>query len=148
MVKNILVLCMANTCRSPIAESLLQRYLPSYNVTSAGIMAQEGAAISEYSTILLKEFGIDASLHVSKQVTKELCDENDLILVMEQQHIAKLIKINSNIQSKIILIGKYQNDVEVLDPFKKGMNSYEYVFKQLNIACNAWAKNLDECLEN
>jgi len=89
-VSNILVVCTANQCRSPLAAALLRRALARRNlvhtVLSGGLL--EGG---EPSPELLVEtgrlHGIDLSEHRSRQLSPELLDGADLVLCMTRLHV-------------------------------------------------------------
>jgi protein-tyrosine phosphatase len=88
---NVLVMCTANRCRSPIVEGLLKRAVSSYpiGVSSAGFLESGHRAPSEGIRAVAKA-GVDISSHISRQVTVELLDEADLIIVMEVAHLMTL----------------------------------------------------------
>ena len=76
---NIVVVCTANICRSPMAEGLLAHALAgqpeplqSLNVISAGVSARRGDPVSENSVVALRKTGIDISAHRSQPVSAEL----------------------------------------------------------------------------
>ena len=67
-----------------MAAALLQHALSaqpeplrSLKVTSAGVSARRGEAVSENSVIALKKVGIDLSKHVSQPLTQELLDRDE-----------------------------------------------------------------------
>ena len=87
MFNSILVVCIGNICRSPIGEHLLRHYLPTQKIASAGVNALVGYPADPNTVIVAEKRGIDLSNHIARQLTAELCNEYDLILVMDPKLI-------------------------------------------------------------
>lgn len=88
MVQSILFVCTGNVFRSMAAEYALRAQLgqPSpYRVGSAGIEAKS-QKLHPVITNRLTLKGIDPSAHVPRVLTKELIDQNDLIIAMGLGH--------------------------------------------------------------
>jgi len=67
-MKNILVLCTGNSCRSQIAEGFLRHYAgEKANVYSAGV---ETHGVNPRAISTMKEVGIDISNHTSNNVNE------------------------------------------------------------------------------
>ena len=67
MIRHILVVCVGNICRSPMAEALLRDALREQQdiiVESAGLGALVDHPASEYAVTLMRERGLDISRHV------------------------------------------------------------------------------------
>ena len=65
-MKNILVLCTGNSCRSQIAEGYLRHYAgENSNVYSAGV---ETHGVNPRAISIMNEVGIDISNHTSNHV--------------------------------------------------------------------------------
>lgn len=66
-MKNIIVICTGNSCRSQMAEGFLQHYTNNedYAIYSAGIMATR---INSKAIKVMNEIGIDISNHTSNSV--------------------------------------------------------------------------------
>ncbi len=87
MFNNILIVCVGNICRSPIAERLLQQKIKKQgidtHVSSAGLGALVGQGADEYAIEVMKENCIDGTAHRARQLDNEMVKQNELILVME-----------------------------------------------------------------
>ncbi|RME50242.1 MAG: low molecular weight phosphotyrosine protein phosphatase [Caldilineae bacterium] len=86
---NVLVVCTANQCRSPVAEALLRRYLgeiapdKEWQVASAGTWARAGVPADATMTTVAAEWDLDLSGHRSQPVSAALLEWADLVLTME-----------------------------------------------------------------
>lgn len=79
-MKNILVLCTGNSCRSQIAEGFIRHYFgKSAHVYSAGI---ETHGVNPRAIATMAEVGIDISKHTSNHVDEYLDIPFDLILTV------------------------------------------------------------------
>lgn len=87
---NILVLCSANQCRSPMAAALLLRNLRVLRipvaVRSAGLL-QGGEASSPGAIWALARYGLEISGHRSQRVTVADLTWADLVLGMAREHV-------------------------------------------------------------
>lgn len=87
---NVIFVCTANICRSPVAEALFCDWLrqrlaagaDAWRVSSAGTWADEGAPASAYSAEVMAEAGLDLSAHRSRRVDRQMLEAADLVLCM------------------------------------------------------------------
>lgn len=89
MSQHILFVCTGNICRSPMAEYLMRHLLgadATCTVGSAGTCALPGCPASEGAQHVLRELGLDPSPHRSRQLTADLIDAAELIVVMTELH--------------------------------------------------------------
>ncbi|HVL90244.1 MAG TPA: low molecular weight phosphotyrosine protein phosphatase [Actinomycetota bacterium] len=88
--REIICVCYANICRSPMAEAILQQALDlrfgagTFTVTSAGIQARPGLPADPGSVAALGKRGLDASRHQSSLLTKERAERAWRIYAMEE----------------------------------------------------------------
>ena len=79
-MKNILVLCTGNSCRSQIAEGFLRRYAgEKANVYSAGI---ETHGVNPRAISIMNEVGIDLSNHTSNHVDEYIHINFDFVITV------------------------------------------------------------------
>ena len=80
MKKKILILCTGNSCRSQMAQGLLESYGKELFVRSAGTEAS--GKLNEKAVTVMKEVGIDISHHTSDSVDLYLDQEWDFVITV------------------------------------------------------------------
>lgn len=142
MFNKILVVCVGNICRSPTAERLLRQLKPQLIVDSAGV----GALVGHEADVMASEVAIahDVSLqnHQAQQLNRELCSQYDLILVMEKKHIESVTRIAPEARGKTMLLGQWQGQIEIPDPYKQSKEAFEFAYQLIEQSCQAWASKL------
>ena len=79
-MKNILVLCTGNSCRSQIAHGFLASMTAGKaNIYSAGV---ETHGVNPKATSTMKEIGIDISSHTSNNITEYLGIDFDYVITV------------------------------------------------------------------
>ncbi len=142
MFDSILVVCMGNICRSPSGERLLKRELPDKKICSAGLGALVGQPANEIAIEVAFQHGVSLAGHHAQQLTKKMCREYDLILVMEKLHIDAVCHMVPEVRGKTMLFGYWQEQQEISDPYRKSREAFEYVFRLLDESAQKWAKAL------
>ncbi|MFJ7796061.1 low molecular weight protein-tyrosine-phosphatase [Pseudomonas sp. NPDC096950] len=144
MFKKILVVCVGNICRSPTAELLLRNALASsaITVTSAGLGARVGEAMEPAARQVLEERGHCAQAFKARQITPDIVNDSDLILVMEKQHVSQVLKIASHARGKVFLLGKWQGEREIQDPYRQGKAAFIHAHALIEDAVCSWAQRL------
>ena len=92
---NVLIICTANICRSPVAAAMLQdrlrkRGLANWTVRSAGTWAIVARGASRYSIDVSRRGGLDISNHRARMVDEDQMNQADLVLTMEVGHAEAL----------------------------------------------------------
>jgi protein-tyrosine phosphatase len=144
LFNKILIVCIGNICRSPTAEMLLRNALVNSNieVKSAGLGALHEHPIETMAQALLEEHGHSAVCHSARQLTPAIANESDLILVMEKRHIDGVLKIAPQARGKVFLLGKWQEDREITDPYRQGRPAFVHAYALIQEATHAWAQRL------
>jgi protein-tyrosine-phosphatase len=91
----LLFVCTGNTCRSPLAEAIarkiaIERGLPDIEAASAGTSAWDGASASDGALLVGMERHLDLSGHRSRQLTRAIVAESDLIFTMGPHHLERV----------------------------------------------------------
>lgn len=145
MFRNILVLCTANICRSPLAEGVLKHRLqscPDIVIHSAGVAALTGARTHPIVLDMLRKAGINMRAHRARQCDIDLLSQADLVLVMEQSHLKWLSAIYPHFHGRSFLMGQWQDKKEVPDPIGQSREVFESVRDQIEAHADEWAEKI------
>lgn len=144
MFNRILTVCIGNICRSPTAEYLLRHKLAGSHiqVESAGLGALVGKPADKTAQEILAEQGIDMSQHLARQINRDILGSVDLILAMEDKHLEALHSMAPQIRGRAFLLGKWQGDQAVPDPYRQQRPAFEHAYKLIDQATDAWLKYL------
>ena len=148
----ILMVCLGNICRSPLAEGILASKLPEnkFKVDSAGTGSWHiGNAPDERSIITAKKNGILISNQKCRQITTNDFDFFDYIYVMDNNNYNDVLELSKNQEHRkkvqLILNELFPNEnVDVPDPYYGLQNGFDSVYQMLNEACDLIAKKLIE----
>ena len=150
MSVKILMVCLGNICRSPLAEGILASKLPKdkFTVDSAGTGSWHiGRAPDERSNAIAKKNKVDISKKKGRQFTTNDFDAFDYIYVMDKSNYNDVIKLSKDQEQKnkvqFILNELFPNEnVDVPDPYYGVPNGFETVYRMLDEACDVIAKKL------
>ena len=144
MVRHILVVCVGNICRSPMAEAVLRNALrghEEYTVESAGLGALVDEPAGEHAVALMSERGIDISSHRARQLQPELVNKADLILVMESGHKKAIETADVTVRGKVFRLGE-TSDRDIVDPYRRSRAVFEDVLEDIDEGIADWVKQL------
>jgi len=144
MIRHILVVCVGNICRSPMAEALLKRELrgqDGFTVESAGLGALVGHPASEFSLELMAERGLDISEHRARQIHPDMVRDADLVLVMEAGHRRAIDDADPTARGKVYRIGEWQ-DIDVADPYRRPREAYENALADIENGVASWIERI------
>jgi len=132
----ILMVCLGNICRSPLAEGILRSKLSKeFHIDSAGIGNWHvGKSPDKRSVAVAKKYGIDISMQRARQFHPNDFEEFDLIYVMDESNFEDVIALteNQNHHFKVKLILADLEDKNVPDPYYGGEEGFEKVYKMLD----------------
>lgn len=147
---SILMVCLGNICRSPLAQGILESKLPSHSfyIDSAGTANYHiGSAPDSRSIAIAKTNEITISKQLARQFKTSDFDSFDVIYAMDQSNFDNIIKQAKNASDinkvKLILeIDKTVKNKNVPDPYYDDLLGFEIVFQLLNNATSIIAKQL------
>ncbi len=92
----VLLVCTGNTCRSPMAQAIAREQIAKaggveVRVISAGAAASTGAPATPEAVTAMNAAGLDLSNHRSRNLTRDMIAEADLILGMSRSHVAAVL---------------------------------------------------------
>ena len=147
----ILMVCLGNICRSPLAEGILQHKAwqagLQWSVESAGTGAYHiGEPPHKLSVKVAKLNGIDISKQRARQFRKEDFEQFDFIYVMDSSNYNDVKRISGNHwrEDKIDLLLNELHPGEnraVPDPWFGTEPGYHEVFKMISNACDKIIEN-------
>jgi protein-tyrosine phosphatase len=144
MPVKILMVCLGNICRSPLAEGILRSKLDSnFIIDSAGTGGwHAGESPDQRSIETAKQNNIDISHQKARKFSIADFDSFDYIYVMDQSNYKDVINLapNKAAKAKVALI--LSDSKEVPDPYYGGQEGFQNVYYLLDQACEEIAKNL------
>ncbi|WP_404299878.1 low molecular weight protein-tyrosine-phosphatase [Alicycliphilus denitrificans] len=140
-MKHILCVCIGNICRSPLAQVLLQRELPHAKVWSAGLGALVGYPADPLSITIAADNQLDLSQHSAQQINTWLCQQADMILVMEQAHKVQLEGQFPLVRGKVFRIGHY-GQFDVADPYRQPREAFDHAWEGISQGVADWVPRI------
>lgn len=143
MRTKILMVCLGNICRSPLAEGILSSMLDSdnYEVSSAGTGNWHvGDAPDPRSIEVARKNGIDISNQKGIHFSPYHFELYDYIFVMDTANYRDVIKLAKNDAEKQkvqpILDGLFSGEnMDVPDPYYGGKQGFDNIYDLLYQAC-------------
>lgn len=146
----ILMVCLGNICRSPLAEGILRKKTKHLDLTidSAGTAGYHiGKSPDPRAVAVAKKHDINISKLKARQFSRIDFENFDTIYVMDINNLSHLISLSSNAQerNKIRLILNEidpKNHDSVPDPYYDD-NGFKNVYNMLNEACEKIAIKIE-----
>jgi len=146
----VLMICLGNICRSPLAEGILKaKVTERIFVDSAGTAAWHSGNLPDKRSIAVaKAHGINLTDQRARQFLDEDFDRFDLIYVMDKSNYVNVCRLAPNDKAidKVELILNESSpgkNLEVPDPYYGGEDGFENVFQMLDEACNVIKNKLE-----
>ena len=155
-MKKILFVCAGNTCRSPMAEVLFNRFAAEtgrgdeFSASSAGLYTYGGSAANPNSIEVCRRHSLDLSAHRSKQFTDADAEEYDWIITMTHSQKNEVLSGYSVGSGTGVLAvyelseQEHEHGFNVEDPFGGSIDRYEEVFNELTACLKAASSKIAE----
>tara|TARA_B100000614_G_C14225303_1_gene359983 strand:+ start:130 stop:579 length:450 start_codon:yes stop_codon:yes gene_type:complete len=137
----VLMVCLGNICRSPLAEGILKSKSNNIIVDSAGTAGYHiGSRPDQRSIEIGLKNNIDITNQRARQFTSNDFDDFDKIYAMDNDNYSKIISLATN-QDQIDKVDLILNEVypnqfkSVPDPYYGGEKGFENIYNLLEKAC-------------
>lgn len=152
MPVKILMVCLGNICRSPLAEGILASKLPKENfiVDSAGTGSWHiGHSPDKRSIAVAQKNGLCIDQQKGRQFKTSDFDEFDYIYAMDNSNYRDIVHLAKTTEHKnkvhLILNELFPDEnVDVPDPYYGAVNGFDNVYQMLDEVAEIIAKKLIE----
>lgn len=146
----VLMVCLGNICRSPLAEGILKAktFLKGVIVDSAGTSSYHiGNPPDKRSVEIAKKNNIDITEQRGRKFIVSDFDNFDIIYAMDSSNYRNILSLARNENDKqkvrIILNELFPNEnLDVPDPYNGGEHGFKVVYDMLNEACDEIVKKI------
>ncbi|WP_407557661.1 low molecular weight protein-tyrosine-phosphatase [Winogradskyella sp. 4-2091] len=148
----ILMVCLGNICRSPLAHGIMQSKLPEdhFYVDSAGTAAYHvGNKPDRRSIAVAKKHGLDISTQTARQFTVADFDTFDYIYAMDSSNYEDIIRLarnNSDIEKVMLFLeaNTFIQNKNMPDPYYGEKDGFEYVYNLVHETCDILIKTIND----
>lgn len=129
-----------------VMKDLLEKEgrIGEFQISSAGISGEHNGEGMHYGTKnKLSVKNIKISNFVSKKLTQEMCDESDMIIVMDNMNLQNVKRVYKNVESKLRKMTDFAKGLgydEVPDPWYSG--NFDETYTIISKACMGLIKEL------
>lgn len=138
---NILVVCVGNICRSPMAAAILTKRYPQKHIDSAGVSALVGHPADTKAIEVMAVDNIDISTHVAKQISEELVGKADLILTMSTGQTKWIEERWPHCRGKTFRVGHWI-DKDIIDPYRSPKSVFEVAKSNIVNSLEQWNEKI------
>lgn len=125
-----------------MAQALLAAALPESRVVSAGTSALVGQPADATAQALMAARGLDITAHRAQQVSRVLCQQADIILVMDQPMRRHLEAQYPPVTGKVFRLGEFSK-VDVPDPYRQSREAFEQSLARIDAGVDAWIQRMN-----
>lgn len=141
----ILFVCMGNTCRSPMAATIMRHFLKdtALLVSSRGMVVLFPEPYNPKAVAVAAGHGMIMPSNSAKQLTNQDFDNDTLVLVMDARMKQKIYD-NFDRAINVYTLGEFAGapDAEVSDPYGRGIEAYGRCFDSLYKLIEKAAENI------
>ncbi len=142
MISRVLVVCIGNICRSPMAEGLLRQALPGVQTSSAGLAAMLGHGADPNAVRVMADAGIDITAHRARMLTDAVARDADLILVMDDKQKQRVAKEYPYTRGRVFRLAESAKR-DIPDPYRQSPEMFDAVFALVQTGVDDWVKRIN-----
>ena len=140
---SVLVVCLGNICRSPMAEGVLRHHVQTkglrIKVDSAGTNGyHNGESPDPRAQAEMRRHGIEIAAQESRQIKKKDFDRFDLILVMDTSNHHDVLALAGERKDWQDKVQMFLPEGNVPDPYYGGDAGFTKVFDLVDRAASQW----------
>lgn len=140
MMREVYFVCTGNTCRSPMAMAIANKYFTDNGLPlvahSRGVFAARSVA-SANAIALMKRLGSDLSGHVSMPLSEGDVQRAYRVIALTASHKDEILRRHKGAAHKVYTLGELAETFEdVHDPFGGDPDVYEQCANQINRLLN------------
>ena len=152
--RGVLMVCLGNICRSPIAEMIFHHEIEQRGLTDSWFV--ESASTADYYTgsepdprarVIIKSHGIPYRQHTARQICQNDFYRFDWIFGMDDWNIHEINRIKPrDAKVKVEMLGKWdpENQLIIADPyFQRGSAGYELAYARCTRAIKSFLNQHD-----
>jgi protein-tyrosine phosphatase len=158
-MKKILMVCLGNICRSPMAEGIVRAELEKAGITdvqvdSAGTAAYHvGEPADARAQAELRKHGIDISYERAQKLSPYHLEEYDLIFAMDRSNYSDILMLTKDEEERkkvdmFMNLSRPGKNTPVPDPYYGGDEGFRNVYKMLKESAEVLVERLKEEKEN
>ena len=152
----VLMVCMGNICRSPLAHGVFERMVKEeglshlIEVDSSGTHSWHvGNPPDPRSQEVAMRHGLDLNYQQARKVTSADIDDYDYIIAMDRDNLAILQALAKNKESlnKIALFLDFAEGIElseVPDPYYGGPGGFDHVYELVEAAASGLLQSINQ----
>ncbi|MBS1550323.1 MAG: low molecular weight phosphotyrosine protein phosphatase [Bacteroidetes bacterium] len=140
----ILMVCLGNICRSPLAEGIMRTKLPqNFTIDSAGTMDMHQGNPPDFRSVsVAKKHGIKIDHQLSRPILQSDLDDFDYIFCMDGNNEYDVLSLAKNDAQKSKVKRILYEGKDVPDPYFGDEYDFEEVFQLLDQACTLRAQEI------
>ncbi len=137
--QRVLMVCLGNICRSPLAEVVIRRKAKEMGLDDAFVFASAGTGdwhvgcgADRRAIAVAAEHGLDLRAHRARQVTSENFGEWDWFVAMDEANAAELLRMGVP-RARLLRMRQFEpgGGGDVPDPYYGGPRGFEQVYRLL-----------------
>lgn len=138
------MICTGNICRSPYAEAALAARAPHLSVSSAGLSAMVDQGADETAMEVSRARGLSLDAHRPRQMSTPIIANADLIMVMDDGHLERLVRRYPEARGKTFKLGKWLGNKDIVDPYLRNAEFFGLVYDEIDNAIESWLPHLSK----